>query len=41
LNRAFDRLWFGYGAAISYILAAIVVFVSFVQMRFFRQPVED
>lgn len=40
-DRAFDRLWFGYGAAISYILAAIVVFVSFVQMRFFRQPVED
>ena len=39
-DRAFDRLWFGYGAAISYILAAIVVFVSFVQMRFFRQTDE-
>lgn len=39
-DRAFDRLWFGYGAAISYILAAIVVFVSFLQMRFFRQQVE-
>ena len=39
-DRAFDRLWFGYGAAISYILAAIVVFVSFVQMRLFRQPEE-
>ncbi|NLE50793.1 MAG: sugar ABC transporter permease [Chloroflexi bacterium] len=39
-DRAFDRLWFGYGAAISYILAAIVVFVSFVQMRFFRQTEE-
>lgn len=40
-DRAFDRLWFGYGAAISYILAAIVVFISFVQMRFFRQTDEE
>lgn len=40
-DRAFDRLWFGYGAAISYILAAIVVFISFVQMRLFSRPAED
>lgn len=39
-DRAFGRLWFGYGAAISYILAAIIVFVSFVQMRLFSRPVE-
>lgn len=40
-DRAFDRLWFGYGAAISYILAAIVVFISFVQMRLFSRPAEE
>ena len=32
-DRSFGRLDFGYGAALSYILAAIVVFVSFVQME--------
>jgi multiple sugar transport system permease protein len=36
-DRAFDKLRFGYGASLSYILAAIVVFVSFAQMRLFRQ----
>lgn len=40
-DRAFDRLWFGYGAAISYILAAIVVFISFVQMRLFSTNADD
>jgi multiple sugar transport system permease protein len=39
-DRAFDRLQFGYGAAISYILAAIIVCVSFLQMRLFSHPVE-
>jgi len=39
-DRAFGRLWFGYGAAISYILAAIIVFVSFVQMRLFSREIE-
>jgi multiple sugar transport system permease protein len=39
-DRAFDRLWFGYGAAISYILAAIVVAISFGQMRLFNRRVE-
>jgi multiple sugar transport system permease protein len=40
-ERAFGRLRFGYGASLSYILAAIVVFVSFAQMRLFSQRVED
>ncbi len=39
-DRAFDRLWFGYGAAISYILAAIVVMISFAQIRLFGQPAD-
>jgi multiple sugar transport system permease protein len=34
-DRAFDKLMFGYGAALSYILAAVVVFISFAQMRLF------
>ncbi len=37
-NRAFDRLQFGYGASLSYILAIIVVGINFVQMRLFREP---
>jgi multiple sugar transport system permease protein len=40
-DRAFDKLRFGYGASLSYILAAIVVFVSFAQMRLFNRPVEN
>jgi len=40
-DRAFDKLRFGYGASLSYILAAIVVFVSFAQMRLFSRPAED
>lgn len=39
-DRAFDKLKFGYGASLSYILAAIVVFVTFIQMQFFRQREE-
>lgn len=39
-DRAFNRLQFGYGASLSYILAAIVVFVSFLQMRLFGRPAE-
>jgi multiple sugar transport system permease protein len=39
-DRAFGRLWFGYGAAISYILAAIIVSVSAVQMKLFSRRVE-
>ncbi len=37
-NRAFGRLRFGYGAALSYVLAAIIVTINFVQMRLFRRP---
>ena len=40
-DRAFGRLEFGYGAALSYILAAIIVFVSFIQMRFLNRPSRD
>ncbi|MBP8972489.1 MAG: sugar ABC transporter permease [Anaerolineae bacterium] len=39
-DRAFGRLWFGYGAAISYILAAIIVSLSGLQMRLFSHRVE-
>ncbi len=40
-NRSFDRLRFGYGASLSYILAAIVVFVSFAQLRLFSRPADE
>ena len=40
-DRAFDKLRFGYGASLSYILAAIVVLVSFAQLRLFNRSVED
>ena len=39
-DRSFNRLDFGYGAALSYILAVIVVFVSFLQMRVFSRSAE-
>ena len=39
-DRAFNSpsFGFGYGAALSYILAAIVVSINFAQMRLFRRP---
>lgn len=37
-DRAFSRLSFGYGAALSYILAAIVIGINFAQMRLLRAP---
>ncbi len=37
-DRAFNRLDFGYGASLSYILAAIVIGINFVQMRLLRGP---
>ncbi|MBI5960389.1 MAG: sugar ABC transporter permease [Chloroflexi bacterium] len=40
-DRAFDRLRFGYGASLSYILALIVVGVSFAQMRLFGRQETD
>jgi multiple sugar transport system permease protein len=39
-NQSFKKLSFGYGAALSYILTAIVVLISFVQMRFFNRAEE-
>lgn len=41
VNRAFGNLDFGYGAALAYILAAIIVVVSFVQMRVLNKPSAD
>jgi multiple sugar transport system permease protein len=39
-HQAFDFLDFGYGAAISFILAAIIITLSFIQIRFLRRPAE-
>jgi multiple sugar transport system permease protein len=39
-HQAFDFLEFGYGAAISFILAAIIITLSFLQIRFLRKPEE-
>jgi multiple sugar transport system permease protein len=39
-NQSFNFLEFGYGAALSYLLAVIIFGVSFLQMKFLRQPVE-
>lgn len=39
-HQAFDFLEFGYGAALSYMLAAIILVLSFLQIRFLRRPVE-
>ncbi len=36
-NQAFGRLDFGYGAALSYLLAAVIVVVSVVQLRLFNR----
>jgi multiple sugar transport system permease protein len=36
-DEAFGNLNFGYGAALSYILAVVIVVVGVIQMRFFRQ----
>jgi multiple sugar transport system permease protein len=39
-HQAFDFLDFGYGSALSFILAIIIVTVSFLQIRFLRRPEE-
>jgi len=39
-HQAFDFLDFGYGAAISMIMAFVLITVSYLQMRFLRKPVE-
>jgi multiple sugar transport system permease protein len=39
-HQAFDFLDFGYGAALSYIMAILIVFLSVLQMKFLRKPQE-
>jgi len=39
-HQAFDFLDFGYGAAISYLMAALIIVLSLLQIRFFRKPQE-
>jgi len=39
-HQAFDFLDFGYGAALSFILAVIIIAISFVQIHFLRRPEE-
>ncbi|MEA5077240.1 MAG: sugar ABC transporter permease [Anaerolineaceae bacterium] len=39
-HQAFDFLDFGYGAAISMIMAVVLIVLSYLQMRFLRKPVE-
>jgi len=39
-HQAFDFLDFGYGAAISYIMAFLIVFLSVLQIKFLRRPQE-
>jgi multiple sugar transport system permease protein len=39
-NQAFNFLEFGYGAALSYLLALVIFVISFLQIKFLRRPVE-
>jgi len=39
-HQAFDFLDFGYGAALSYIMAALIVLLSVLQLKFLRRPQE-
>lgn len=39
-RQAFDFLEFGYGAALSYMLAFLILVLSVLQIRFLRKPVE-
>ncbi|KIY21464.1 MULTISPECIES: carbohydrate ABC transporter permease [Mesobacillus] len=39
-NQGFGNLNFGYGAALSYILGAIIFIISAVQMKIFNKPVD-
>jgi len=39
-NEAFNFLEFGYGAAVSYLLALIIFVISFLQIKFLRRPEE-
>lgn len=39
-HQAFDFLDFGYGAALSYLMAALIIFLSFLQIKLLRKPQE-
>lgn len=39
-SQAFDFLELGYGSALSFLLAGIIFTLSFLQIRFFRRPVD-
>lgn len=39
-HQAFDFLDFGYGAAVSYLMAALVIMLSFLQIKLLRKPQE-
>jgi multiple sugar transport system permease protein len=39
-HQSFDFIDFGYGAALSFLLAAIIVTASFLQLKFLRRPQE-
>jgi multiple sugar transport system permease protein len=39
-HQAFDYLEFGYGSALSFMMAVFIVSLSFFQIRFFRRPEE-
>lgn len=39
-HQAFDFLEFGYGSALAFMMAFFIVLLSFIQIKFFRQPSE-
>ena len=39
-HQAFDFLDFGYGAALSYLMAALIITLSFLQIKLLRKPQE-
>lgn len=39
-SQAFDFLDFGYGAALSYLMAGLILILSFLQLKFLRKPQE-
>jgi multiple sugar transport system permease protein len=39
-NEAFNFLDFGYGAALSYMLAILIFLLSFIQIKLLRRPME-
>jgi multiple sugar transport system permease protein len=39
-HQSFDFVDFGYGAALSFMMASVIVFASYLQMKFLRRPEE-